>query len=458
MKLKFAWLILIQLLVLVVMPGGLRAAGQINRGGYIAITIDPILYESNLWETSHRISLEQFFTSKAADLGEALAEGLEKTAFRGRLRVLPGYQAEEQAEFREIGTPDTFLLTVDIRSRYGLTDGSSLAACASGISCLLLSSAKMFTYASKTEATVTAFYFKPNGQRLRLVQEQFYTKGSLSGNFYDAMDMAQELEWITRLTDDSIDDLRRQIIAKLPTELVQRSWHKAEDDLNAPAAEAIAQRKLPPKPQLAKTKDVEPVDQTKQNPLPEISGQELNLQQLVRKISPAIFKVKTEKGVASGFVISERGFGVTALDIVDAAQSIQVRFHSGEELRAKLVQKDPELQLAIIAFEGHSPAALSFGTPMAQGKVVAVGYPLDFGLSITPTDIIQQDSRGRIKTNRLATSVPAGNAGGPLVNQQGQVVGILFKPSGSRNNTLQEAIAIDAGLEFFGHLADFRFN
>lgn len=443
------------LLMICLTPLPSAAAERINRSGYISISIDPILYESNLWETSHRISLDKFFTAKAADLGEALAEGLEKTAFRGQLRVIPGYKAEEQEKIRNAIAPDTFLIAVDIRSRYGLTEGSSAAACLSGISCFLLSPVKMFTYQTKSEATVTAFYFTPRGKRLRLVQQRYQTHGELSGNFYDAMDMSQELEWITRLTNETIDDLRRKILADLPTELVERSSRKAFDELAQQPEGSFATPGLPPKPELAETPAAQPGASPKQGRSTAEQKQELNLQELVRLVSPAIFKVRGDHGIGSGFVISTRGFGVTTLSLVNSG-SVRIRFHSGKELTARVVQRNRELNLAVIRFESSDLTALAPGDPDSLkpgSRLLAIGYPEDFGLSITPTTLEDRLQVGGLPMLQTSNTFTTGNLGGALVDAHGEIVGVIVPAADGIAGT-NRALAIDRVWRFAGAFAD----
>ncbi|GAB4175046.1 MAG: hypothetical protein Tsb0017_16770 [Geothermobacteraceae bacterium] len=446
-------------LALLAWSGTARADSRLNRSGYIAVSIDPILYESNLWETSHRISLDRFFNEEARQLGEALAEGLEKTTFRGRLRVVPGYRMEDQAKFREQGRPETFLITVDIRSRYGLTRGSPAAACLSGMTCLLLSPAPLFTYETRTEATVTAFYFTSEGRRLRLVQESFTSQGKVSGDFYDAMDMTQELEWITKLTGEAIEDIRRKILAELPTELVSRSWRKAADDLRRAPTGIVGTPGLPPEPDVATHKpvDIQPSDLKRRR----VAGEKpLNLQELVRLVSPAILKVRTDKAVGSGFVISRRGFALTSLHVVQKADRVTVQGHGRQPQQARVVQRYPELDLAILAFEGVAQGTMRMGesAQLEPGdSVVAIGYPLDVGLSITPGLVAGLETWRGQPLIRIDVEVPAGSSGGPLVDTSGAVVGIIFrKQDAPPNGGTTLALPIGSVRHSFEQFLDFN--
>jgi hypothetical protein len=438
---------------------GPTGAQRLNRSGYISVTMSPLLAESNLWQTSYRDTLNQLFLSRTEDFAEGLAEGLEKTAFRGRLRVLPGYLPEEHNVLRNAVEPDNFLLTVDLRSSYGLSEGSSLAACLSGASCFLLSPLKMFSFNSRAEASVSAFYITPEGKKLRLTQNRYQTGGGISGNFFEAMDLARELEWITRLTDESLHDLKGKILAELPPELVRRSWRKAADDLSQPVAGGTANPPLPPELNLpASEEDKAAVSSERQTGKEPAAGQGFNLQGLVRKVSPSVFKVRTEEETGSGFVFSRRGYGLTSLHVVEGAKTITIRFHNGEELGAKVVLTDPALDVAVLAFapQGLTPLQLGDSDRLSVGEqLVGVGYPLDLGLSVVTSEVSSLESYRGTSLIRIATPLAPGNSGGPLVNEQGQGVGINFRKSVDPENEITFGIPINSARPLFKHLMDF---
>lgn len=439
---------------------GSAAPQRLNRSGYISVTMSPLLAESNLWQTSHRDTLNQLFLNRTADFAEVLAEGLEKTAFRGRLRVLPGYLPDKHNVLRNMVAPDNFLLTVDLRSTYGLSEGSSFAACLSGASCFLLSPINMFSFNSRTEASVSAFYITPEGMKLRLTQNRYQTKGRISGNFFDAMDLARELEWITRLTDEAFNDLKEKILVELPPELLRLSWLKTADDLSQPISGGTDRPPLPPEltpltceeglafgaSALGRQADKEPA-----------VNQGFNLQGLVRKVSPSVFKVRTEQGTGSGFVFSRRGYGLTSLHVVEEAKTITIRFHNGEELVAKVVLTEPALDVAVLAFapEGLTPLPLGDSDRLSVGEqLIAVGYPLDLGLSVVRSEVSSLESYRGTPLIRIHTALAPGNSGGPLVNEQGQGIGINFRKTIGDNAGDTFGIPINAARRIIGHLLD----
>ena len=148
-----------------------------------------------------------------------------------------------------------------------------------------------------------------------------------------------------------------------------------------------------------------------------------------------------QQGVGSGFVISADGYILTNNHVVHEATEIKVKLADGKEYDAKVVGRDLKTDLALLKAEGASGLhALQLGDSdsLKVGNwVVAVGSP--FGLEQTVTAGIVS-AKGRVigsgpYDNFIQTdaSVNPGNSGGPLLNMEGEVVGIntaIFSQSG----------------------------
>lgn len=426
-------------------PGLLQADDRINRPAYLSTALDPQLYDSNIWATSYQETLDQFYTTEVEDFGYRLAEGLEKTVIRGQLKVLPGYRVDDQQSFRQEGEPDSFLITIDLRYTYGLGNGSPMAAMATFGTCFLASPIKMFRYSAFLEGHVTVYYVNETREKIRLLEKDYTSESALKGSFFDAQEMAQEVKWIRHLTRDTLADMSRQILAELPLQLLQRSWRKVADELNRT-----------PTAQRAQTLALEKRKQTKRSAR-EQKPKELQLPDMIRQVSPSIFKVLTEKSTGSGFIISERGYAVTSLHVVEGADDIKLQFLKGATLKARVILKDTKLDIAVLAVppESLSPLALGQSSGINVGEnVVAIGYGEEFGLSVVPASVARVEEYQGVPLLRIDAELGDGNSGGPLMDSFGQVVAINVRRADATREKVSFAIPIDEAKRFFSHLID----
>jgi S1-C subfamily serine protease len=144
----------------------------------------------------------------------------------------------------------------------------------------------------------------------------------------------------------------------------------------------------------------------------------------------------TQRALGSGFVIDKAGHIVTNYHVVRGASSIFVSFSNSERIKAKLVGQDPSTDVAVLKVDVRSRAlkSLPLGNSDAVrvgDQVIAIGNP--FGLDRSVTAGIVSAVQRRIEApNRLSISraiqtdaaLNRGNSGGPLLNAQGQVIGV----------------------------------
>jgi len=141
---------------------------------------------------------------------------------------------------------------------------------------------------------------------------------------------------------------------------------------------------------------------------------------------------RESRGLGTGVIMSEDGFIVTNNHVVGNSQDISVLLPDGTEYPGEVVGIDPETDLAVIHVNATNLPAASFGDSEALevGEwVIAIGSP--FGLENTVTSGIisatgRQGMRLATYENFLQTdaAINPGNSGGPLVNLDGQVIGI----------------------------------
>lgn len=139
-----------------------------------------------------------------------------------------------------------------------------------------------------------------------------------------------------------------------------------------------------------------------------------------------------QRSLGSGFIIDKEGYIVTNNHVIEGADQIKVKLSNDKEFDAKLIGRDPKTDLALIKIEGANgllPLSLGNSDKLEVGRwVVAIGSP--FGLEQTVTAGIVS-AKGRIIGSgpyddfiQTDASINPGNSGGPLINMEGEVVGI----------------------------------
>lgn len=148
-----------------------------------------------------------------------------------------------------------------------------------------------------------------------------------------------------------------------------------------------------------------------------------------------------QMGQGSGFLISKDGYILTNTHVVGDVDKITVRLTDGREFTAKRIGADSKTEVALIKIEGKDFPCLSIGDPdkLEIGEwVVAIGNP--FGLKETLTvGVVSAKGRSNIGITdyedfiQTDAAINPGNSGGPLLNIDGEVVGIntaIFSRSG----------------------------
>ncbi|HQP34017.1 MAG TPA: trypsin-like peptidase domain-containing protein [Polyangiaceae bacterium] len=144
------------------------------------------------------------------------------------------------------------------------------------------------------------------------------------------------------------------------------------------------------------------------------------------------FEASVKRGLGSGVILSSDGHILTNNHVIDDALAINVRLQDGRMLPATLVGRDPGADLALIKIQATGLQAAQFADSDAArvGEwVLAIGSPFGLGHTVT-MGVLSAKSRGGLGANAVEdylqtdASINPGNSGGPLVNLDGQVIGI----------------------------------
>jgi putative serine protease PepD len=149
------------------------------------------------------------------------------------------------------------------------------------------------------------------------------------------------------------------------------------------------------------------------------------------------FGAQEQEAQGSGFVIDKDGHVVTNYHVVQGAKKVQVSFSDTELMDATVVGSDPSTDIAVLKIKGAwsrslTPLALGDSSAIQVGDaVVAIGNP--FGLERTVTAGIVSALQRRIKAPngfqideviQTDAAINHGNSGGPLLNANGEVIGV----------------------------------
>ncbi|GJM39240.1 MAG: hypothetical protein DHS20C19_26070 [Acidimicrobiales bacterium] len=161
-------------------------------------------------------------------------------------------------------------------------------------------------------------------------------------------------------------------------------------------------------------------------------------QAVYRTIGPSLVLIETDigdGGLGSGVVINAEGLVLTAHHVVDGATTIQLHFADGTVTEAAVADATPEIDIAVLSpMQQPSlviPAVLGGGVTVGQ-EAYAVGHPLGLTTSLSAgvisgldRSIPLDDERSLDGLIQFDAAVNPGNSGGPLLDRNGVVVGIV---------------------------------
>lgn len=187
---------------------------------------------------------------------------------------------------------------------------------------------------------------------------------------------------------------------------------------------------------------------------------ELTTAEVVKEVMPAVVGVSTKSlvkdnyfngvreqdGIGSGFIIDEEGKVVTNYHVINGAREVKVILSTGEEVNAKVVNYDADADIAVLDITDDikmpGVAKLGDSSKLVAGEdVIAIGNPLgkEFSKTVTKGVVsspnrelsmetnVQSTPEGEVATQEFIqtdAAINPGNSGGPLINANGEVIGI----------------------------------
>jgi putative serine protease PepD len=161
------------------------------------------------------------------------------------------------------------------------------------------------------------------------------------------------------------------------------------------------------------------------------------ISQLYERAAPAVVEIQAGNASGTGFVIDSEGRVVTNQHVVGDNDTVEVSFADDQEEQGRVIATDPSTDLAVIEVDlsGHNVTPVTLGSSgdvEVGDPVYAIGNPFGLERSITAGIVSALDRditapndftiNGVIQTD---APVNRGNSGGPLLNAQGEVIGVV---------------------------------
>ncbi|MBI5066522.1 trypsin-like peptidase domain-containing protein [Candidatus Woesearchaeota archaeon] len=161
----------------------------------------------------------------------------------------------------------------------------------------------------------------------------------------------------------------------------------------------------------------------------EVSTSNGDFSKLIQETLPAVVSIKANTGVGSGVIIHPDGYVITNYHVIKDAMLADLTTYDGSSHKINIVATDANSDLAIlqITAENKKFHYLEFADKIIAGeRVLALGNPGGLEFSVAEGIISATERPGPNGILYIQSDVPInpGNSGGPLINKQGQIIGI----------------------------------
>ena len=200
----------------------------------------------------------------------------------------------------------------------------------------------------------------------------------------------------------------------------------------------------------------------------------LTIPEIADKVKPSVVGIEVTfpggTGVGTGIILTANGYIATNYHVVEDGTSYRVVMHDNTEYTATYVGGDEMSDLAVLKINATGLRAAEIGNSDALvvgESVVAIGTPSSLDFAGTTTDgivsAINRDAKiydnSGIMVKRMTliqtnAEVNPGNSGGPLVNDRGQVVGIVNMKLGYNYDGIGFAIPINGAMKVLNDIID----
>jgi len=175
--------------------------------------------------------------------------------------------------------------------------------------------------------------------------------------------------------------------------------------------------------------------------------------QAVKQVDPAVVTITAGDKSGAGFIVSPDGYILTNNHVVEESDeaSLKVKLQNDEELPATIAHSAIEGDLCVLKIERTNLPVVQFASSqnLTSGQdVAAIGAPLGLEHSVTRgvVSALAREIEG-LTYIQIDAALNEGNSGGPVINEQGQVIGVAVKMA-TEAQSVGFAIPSDAVMQF----------
>ena len=159
-------------------------------------------------------------------------------------------------------------------------------------------------------------------------------------------------------------------------------------------------------------------------------------QEIIEKVLPQTVVIKAGKKSGTGFVIDGKEIIITNSHVVGLKDNVDIAYSDNTSTTGSVIGRSSTIDVALI--KTYKPKILENSAPFCYGgnpqigeDVIAIGNPIGLGTTITKGIVSGLRGNGIKKQIQTDTPVNPGNSGGPLVNNKGEIIGIVTSKIGA---------------------------